>query len=88
MEEQAENSKELPGREDYLDAREKSEQAKRDYPDLKDWELSPEQLSKVRQGQSEVADLGSERKETSSDEGRTPGGDAWKQRFGHIEGDE
>lgn len=90
--EQAENAKELPGREDYLEAREKSEQAKRDYPDLKDWELSPEQLSEVRQGQSELADgatdIENEKKESTSDEGRTPGGDAWERRFGNIEGDE
>ncbi len=92
MEEQAERAKELPGREDYLDAREKSEQAKRDYPDLKDWELSPEQLSEVRQGQADVADNGadgeSEHTESTADEGRTPGGDAWKRRFGNVEGDD
>lgn len=92
MMEQAENAKELPGREDYLDAREKSEQAKRDYPDLKDWELTPEQLSEVRQGQVDVADRasdgGDEQMESTVDEGRTPGGDAWERRFGNVEGDD
>jgi hypothetical protein len=92
LEEQAENAKALSGREDYLEAREKSEQVKRDYPDLKDWELSPEQLSEVRQGQPELGDgttdIGNERKESTFDESRTPGGDAWERRFGNIEGDE
>lgn len=82
LEEQAEKAKDLPGREDYLEAREKSEQVKRDYPDLKDWELSPEQLSEIQQGQSKLADgatdIGNEKKESTSGEGRTPGGDAWE----------
>lgn len=89
MEEQAEKAKELPGREDYLEARKKSEQAKSDYPDLKDWELSPEQLKDVHQNQSEVAnkvtDGESEEKNRTPDEARTPGGDAWERRFGNIE---
>lgn len=55
MEAQAEFAKRLPGRDEYLEAREKSEQAKRDYPHLKDWELSPEQLSEAHENQTEIA---------------------------------
>ncbi len=50
LEEQAEMAKNLPGRDEYLEAREKSEKAKSDYPDLKDWELTPEQLEEANQG--------------------------------------
>lgn len=92
LEEQAQHAKDLPGRDEYLDAREKSEQAKRDYPDLKDWELSPEQLADVRQGQAEIgndaADTGNDEESTSHSEGRTPGGDAWERRFGNVEGED
>ena len=92
LEEQAQGAKELPGRDEYLDAREKSEQDKRDYPDLKDWELSPEQLTDVQKGQSEIgesaADIGKDAERSSHSEGRTPGGDAWERRFGNIEGED
>ena len=54
--EQAENARNLPGREEYLEAREKSEQAKRDYPELKDWQLSPEQLSEIKYNFADATD--------------------------------
>ena len=92
MAEQAEGAKELPDRDEYLEAREKSEQAKRDYPDLKDWELSPEQLAEVYQKQDDLAgrmNIGdSDITKGVKDGGRTLGDDAWQRRFKYVEGDE
>lgn len=92
MEEQAENAKELKGMEGYRDDREKSEQAKRDYPELKDWELSPEQLKEAQRGQQDVAREGpserTEPKNESNGEGRNPVDEAWERVFGRIEGEE
>lgn len=98
MEEQAEQAKEFSGREEYLEDREKKEQARQDHPDLKSWELSPEQLADAKRGQNNMEN--SEKREENSDnseesnmdnnesEGRTPGGDAWERRFGRTEGEE
>ena len=89
LEEQAEYAKELSGGEEYLKDREKSEQAKRDYPDMKDWELSPEQLKEAQQGLQDVAGEGAgkkvDQKNEKYEEGRNPVDEAGERMFGRNE---
>ena len=85
LEEQVQKAKEIPVSYEYLASREKSERAERVYPDLKSWELSPEQLADVRKGVAQIAETMKttvKKVEASSQsEGRTPGDDAWERLF-------
>lgn len=52
---QAQKAETLEGRDEYLDARKESDEANKNYPDRKSWELTPEKLNEIRDGQQEIS---------------------------------